>query len=248
MSTQKQKGYAVFYGREPGVYSQWHGPLGVEAQTKRVCGALHQGYASLSKAHAVFVYAQQRGWTGVCHSQLPSPSDPPPSAIPALPQPVGSAIITQNPLHGNSASAPHWHIVYARITPGIYVSYVHSTGGTHFNALPPFFDSNRPSLFVKRCHCFPGPTEESGVHRGFFGPVTCGDSGHGEDCQQRRLGITRSRTKTGVEKIGDEVLPREEEAEARPSQRDDESKAGSGPIPGSPGQGRVRGRVNRSQG
>ncbi|KAJ6527663.1 hypothetical protein B0H19DRAFT_1083758 [Mycena capillaripes] len=49
-------------------------------------------------------------------------------------------------------------------------------------------------------------------------------------CQQQCL---------GVEKIGDKVLAREEEAEARPSQRDDESKAGSGPIPGSPGQNSV---------
>ncbi|KAJ7602611.1 hypothetical protein DFH06DRAFT_1347780 [Mycena polygramma] len=120
----RRKSHAVFYGRLPGVYKEWEGEHGAEIQVTRVRGALHQGYESPEEAEAAFHYAQQHSWTGERDSRSPSPSSSARLSIPALPLPLTSEDDNHapNPLQGTKA--PHWHIVYAGITPGVYASFL----------------------------------------------------------------------------------------------------------------------------
>ncbi|KAJ7169409.1 hypothetical protein C8R46DRAFT_1217110 [Mycena filopes] len=96
------------------------GPGGAEVQVKQVHGAIHQGYASRAEADAAFVYAVERDWVMV------RPRTTHTAVTPAvtLPTPTPSDDPQPNPLHGATASAPHWHVVYAGIAPGIYASYL----------------------------------------------------------------------------------------------------------------------------
>ncbi|KAJ7654566.1 hypothetical protein DFH06DRAFT_1329830 [Mycena polygramma] len=124
----KNNAYVVFYGIIPGVYDEWYGPEGAEVQVTGVPGSLYQGYPSTPDAGAAFDYARERNWTGVRtrHPHLfRGISAPPPSssAIGALPVPTPLLNLTHNPLHGPVTSDTRtWYIVYAGITPGIYLS------------------------------------------------------------------------------------------------------------------------------
>ncbi|KAJ7496071.1 hypothetical protein B0H11DRAFT_2227076 [Mycena galericulata] len=122
-SRPKSGGYAVFYGRQPGTYSQWSGPDGAGVQVMGVSGNLHQGYPTAQEAHAAFEYARTRGWTG----RRPSPNGLVTIPISSLPVPVSPSppVSSHNPLHGEAGCTDHqWYIVYAGITPGIYRSYL----------------------------------------------------------------------------------------------------------------------------
>jgi len=48
----KNKSYAVRKGRRPGIYDEWFGPLGAEAQIKGFPGAEYKGFASRGEAGA----------------------------------------------------------------------------------------------------------------------------------------------------------------------------------------------------
>ncbi|KAJ7433175.1 hypothetical protein B0H11DRAFT_2259699 [Mycena galericulata] len=113
---KKLAAYAVFYGRRAGVYTEWFGPAGAEAQVRGVPYSLYQGYATASQAQAAFEYAHQRSWVS-------SPSNASSPSIPTLPIPQAPRSLMSNPLHGGIL-VPKWHIVYAGINPGIYPSYL----------------------------------------------------------------------------------------------------------------------------
>ncbi|KAJ7615093.1 hypothetical protein DFH06DRAFT_1343947 [Mycena polygramma] len=122
----KNQAYVVFYGLIPGVYKKWYGPEGAEIQISGVPGSLYRGYPSTPDAEAAYNYARERNWTGVRTRQqrflgAVSPS----SAIAALPVPTPLLDFSHNPLHGPADSADRkWYIVYAGITPGIYLSHL----------------------------------------------------------------------------------------------------------------------------
>ncbi|KAJ7229600.1 hypothetical protein C8J57DRAFT_1251787 [Mycena rebaudengoi] len=116
---KKNEAYAVFHGRIPGVYIEWFGSRGAEAQVKHTHGALFQGYHSLVAAQEAFEYANDRNWTGTRTSRPPSPTDERPVPA-AMPTPTSQTAV-HNPLQGKSNSNA-WFIVYAGITPGIYES------------------------------------------------------------------------------------------------------------------------------
>ncbi|KAJ7618264.1 hypothetical protein DFH06DRAFT_1342537 [Mycena polygramma] len=124
----KKKAYVVFYGIIPGVYPEWYGPEGAEVQVSGVPGSLYQGYSSPVDADGAYNYARGRNWTGVRtrHSRLRSDRAPPSSsAIEALPVPTPLFDFSHNPLHGPVNSGDRtWYIVYAGITPGIYLSHL----------------------------------------------------------------------------------------------------------------------------
>ena len=48
----KNKSYAVRKGRRPGIYDEWFGALGAEAQIKGFPGAVYKGFASRAEAEA----------------------------------------------------------------------------------------------------------------------------------------------------------------------------------------------------
>ncbi|KAJ7038541.1 hypothetical protein C8F04DRAFT_1255819 [Mycena alexandri] len=122
----KRRAYTVFYGHRPGVFEHWevhfyYKPAGAEAQVKGVKGDIYQGYSSRREAEAAYRYAWERGWTMVRPSSSSNPQPP----IPALPESSQSPVDgIPNPLHGSAASNPRWHVVYAGINPGVYVSYL----------------------------------------------------------------------------------------------------------------------------
>ncbi|KAJ7164590.1 hypothetical protein C8R43DRAFT_1122467 [Mycena crocata] len=121
----KKGGIAVFFGVSPGPYASWFGPNGAEVQVRRIPGAVYQGYKTLAEASAAFSYAEAKGWTGVRTSRLATaPSSTPLTVIPTLPAPVDLlARPCRNPLHGaRSSPVQTWYVVYAGITPSIYMS------------------------------------------------------------------------------------------------------------------------------
>ncbi|KAJ7838434.1 hypothetical protein B0H13DRAFT_2367459 [Mycena leptocephala] len=104
-----------------------HGPQGAHIQVTRVSGAVSQGYQSMAEARAAYDYAYIRNWTGV--RGLPAPRQV--RAIEALPLPILPDDPTPNPLHGAAGAGAHrWHIVYAGITPGIYLSFLEAALNT----------------------------------------------------------------------------------------------------------------------
>ncbi|KAJ6523683.1 hypothetical protein DFH09DRAFT_1329921 [Mycena vulgaris] len=120
---RKNRAYAVFYGRVPGVYSDWSI---VEPLVRGVSCALYQGYQSVPAAQAAFDYAHARLWTRVCNSRPGSPAAmSQPTAIPQLPNPTGYTE-ARNPLHGHDNAGASldtkWYVVYAGISPGVYQS------------------------------------------------------------------------------------------------------------------------------
>ncbi|KAJ7836518.1 hypothetical protein B0H13DRAFT_2368688 [Mycena leptocephala] len=120
------RGFAVFYGRIPGYYQQWHGPQGAHAQVTCVSGALCQGYETLAEARATYNYGCSRNWTGV--RGVPAGEVRP---IESLPVPIVPDDPTPNPLHGAVGARTHrWHIMYAGITPGIYLSFLEAALNT----------------------------------------------------------------------------------------------------------------------
>ncbi|KAJ7100989.1 hypothetical protein C8R43DRAFT_1141251 [Mycena crocata] len=123
---RKKAAHVVFYGRCPGTYTSWYGPDGAEAQVKHVSAAVHQGYESIPDAERAFEYASSMHWTGVRGSASPSQSVAPTQAIPVLPLPLHSLNNPGfNPLHGSTRGPVQtWYIVYAGITPGIYLSFL----------------------------------------------------------------------------------------------------------------------------
>ncbi len=50
----KKKSYAIYKGRKPGIYEEWSGALGGEAQIKGFPGAVYKGFASRGEAKAWF--------------------------------------------------------------------------------------------------------------------------------------------------------------------------------------------------
>lgn len=50
----KRKFYAVVEGRRPGIYDEWFGPDGAEAQIKGYANAVYKGFASLADAETWF--------------------------------------------------------------------------------------------------------------------------------------------------------------------------------------------------
>ncbi|KAJ7701273.1 hypothetical protein B0H14DRAFT_3527735 [Mycena olivaceomarginata] len=83
----------------------------------RVPNSIFRGYSTVWEAEAAFAYAQMRQWTRVSYAPLAS--------IPALPQPIGSALADEeNPLHGTEALDNRWFIVYRGIMPGVYCSHL----------------------------------------------------------------------------------------------------------------------------
>jgi ribonuclease HI len=50
----KNKSYAICKGRRPGIYDEWFGALGAEAQIKGFPGAVYKGFASRGEAEAWF--------------------------------------------------------------------------------------------------------------------------------------------------------------------------------------------------
>lgn len=48
----KKQFYAVRTGRKPGIYTEWAGPAGAEAQVKGVVGAAYRGFVTLEEARA----------------------------------------------------------------------------------------------------------------------------------------------------------------------------------------------------
>ncbi|KAJ7290797.1 hypothetical protein C8J57DRAFT_1493511 [Mycena rebaudengoi] len=59
-SRRRPGAYAVFFGRQPGVYDNWESArLSVDG----VSGAIFQGYATLDLACKAFAYADARTWT-----------------------------------------------------------------------------------------------------------------------------------------------------------------------------------------
>ncbi|KAJ7603461.1 hypothetical protein DFH06DRAFT_1350221 [Mycena polygramma] len=124
----KNRAYAVFYGIIPGVYLEWYGPEGAEVQVSGVPGSLYRGYPFPDDAEAAYEYARDRNWTGV-RTRRPRSYRAPPSlsssAIEALPVPTPLFESTHNPLHGPVDSDNRtWYIVYAGITPGVYLSHL----------------------------------------------------------------------------------------------------------------------------
>ncbi|KAJ7079327.1 hypothetical protein C8R43DRAFT_951859 [Mycena crocata] len=120
---RKKGAIVVFYGRRPGTYATWNGPAGAEMQVRQVSGALFQGYETAAEAEAAYQYAEAHRWTGVRGSGALPPPNSLASAIPALPLPLDPTAPIHNPLHGAVGAPIHtWYIVYAGITPGIYLS------------------------------------------------------------------------------------------------------------------------------
>ncbi|KAJ7817583.1 hypothetical protein B0H13DRAFT_2379567 [Mycena leptocephala] len=93
--------------------------------------SIHNGRAPLSGTQAAYEYAQAHHWTGVRGLSPPSARSQP-SGISALPIPVDPLAPTTNPLHGNTDhfAQNRWYIVYAGITPGIYLSFLESSLNT----------------------------------------------------------------------------------------------------------------------
>ncbi|HDQ44415.1 MAG TPA: ribonuclease HI [bacterium] len=50
MTAQKQKFYAVVKGKRPGLYTEWFGPEGAEAQIRGVAGARYKGFGTREEA------------------------------------------------------------------------------------------------------------------------------------------------------------------------------------------------------
>ncbi|KAJ6455629.1 hypothetical protein C8R47DRAFT_1228124 [Mycena vitilis] len=124
----KNRAYTVFYGIIPGVYLEWYGPEGAEVQVSGVPGSLYRGYPFPDDAEAAYEYARDRNWTGA-RTRRPRSYRAPPSlsssAIEALPVPTPLFESTHNPLHGPVDSDNRtWYIVYAGITPGVYLSHL----------------------------------------------------------------------------------------------------------------------------
>ncbi|KAJ7673339.1 hypothetical protein DFH06DRAFT_1124059 [Mycena polygramma] len=108
--------YAVFFGRNPGVYYEW-----AEAHqcNNGALGAIYKGYGTDEGAEGAYEYARARGWTRVCTSRPASPTQP---AIAALPLPSIDEAERPNPLHGNDTLDQTWYVVYRGVTPGVYHS------------------------------------------------------------------------------------------------------------------------------
>ncbi|KAJ7130579.1 hypothetical protein C8R44DRAFT_872367 [Mycena epipterygia] len=118
----KKTAYAVFFGRAPGVYSDWSQ---AKLQVDGAHGSIFQGYPSKEATAAAFEYAQRRSWTRVCNSRAPSPTGqflvrP----IAALPTPM-ELLDTPNPLHCDPRGTnSRWYVVYCGVTPGVYQSFL----------------------------------------------------------------------------------------------------------------------------
>lgn len=50
MGENRKRFYAVASGRRPGIYTQWFGPAGAEAQVRGFAGARYKGFATLDEA------------------------------------------------------------------------------------------------------------------------------------------------------------------------------------------------------
>ncbi len=77
----KRKFYAVVSGRRPGIYTDWFGEQGAEAQVKGLTSAIFKGFATLEDAEAWY---RERANTAPVRrfsaEQMPPP--PPPLAVP----------------------------------------------------------------------------------------------------------------------------------------------------------------------
>ncbi|KAJ7801668.1 hypothetical protein B0H14DRAFT_3489325 [Mycena olivaceomarginata] len=110
----KKHAYVVFVGLQCGVFHTWER---TKPLVNRVPNSIFRGYSTVCEAEAAFAYAQMRQWTCVSYAPL--------AGIPALPQPVGSALADEeNPLHGTEALDNRWFIVYRGIMPGVYCSHL----------------------------------------------------------------------------------------------------------------------------
>ncbi|KAJ7343880.1 hypothetical protein DFH08DRAFT_871385 [Mycena albidolilacea] len=110
----KKHAYVVFAGLQCGVFHTWER---TKPLVDRVPNSIFRGYSTVWEAEAAFAYAQMRQWTRVSYAPLAS--------IPALPQPIGSALADEeNPLHGTEALDNRWFIVYRGIMPGVYRSHL----------------------------------------------------------------------------------------------------------------------------
>ncbi|KAJ6459357.1 hypothetical protein C8R47DRAFT_1226632 [Mycena vitilis] len=111
----KSAAYAVFCGRNPGVFPSW--PLAAKS-TQGASGSIYRGYPTVPEADAAFEYAKARSWTRVCSSRPSSPSHAP---IASVPLPCEESA-RPNPLHGSETIDQTWYVVYHGISPGVYHS------------------------------------------------------------------------------------------------------------------------------
>ncbi|KAJ7735169.1 hypothetical protein B0H16DRAFT_1731433 [Mycena metata] len=112
-SRTKKAVYAVFVGRNTGVFLTWHE---AEQLVKGVSGCIFRGYTTRHEAEAAYTYAVERSWVHNCYATVVA-------AIPTLPQPVQVADGV-NPLNGTEEFDGKWYVVYCGITPGVYRSHL----------------------------------------------------------------------------------------------------------------------------
>ncbi|KAJ7512305.1 hypothetical protein B0H11DRAFT_2214109 [Mycena galericulata] len=101
--------YAVFHGREPGVYETWSS---VKPLVIGVPGSIFQGYSNKAAAQAAFEYARSRSWTRRYTSRPSSPVLLGPLSAPSVrpaTQPLSPQLpelppyaAASNPLHGDA--------------------------------------------------------------------------------------------------------------------------------------------------
>jgi ribonuclease HI len=76
----KRKFYAVVRGREPGIYDEWFGQGGAEAQIKGIQGAVYKGFATQAEAEAW--YTERAGHAPALRLTAGQPAAPPPRLSP----------------------------------------------------------------------------------------------------------------------------------------------------------------------
>ncbi|KAJ6487670.1 hypothetical protein C8R45DRAFT_1097566 [Mycena sanguinolenta] len=103
------RAYAVFYGKEVGVFEDWNNAA--KSTTGHL--AIHAGFPSLSSATAALEYAREKGWTG---------DSAPPANCPQTPLPIPSSY-EDNPLNSRSTTNG-WYVVCRGIAPGVYRSWL----------------------------------------------------------------------------------------------------------------------------
>lgn len=112
-----QQAYAIFRGRNTGVYVSW---AEAELQVNGFPGAVYQGYQTHARAIAAYQYAQQRGWTSSVND--PAPAFPNTHVnLRILPSLIQPTLPVPTPVTPDDTPRS-FYCVYRGVNPGIYLS------------------------------------------------------------------------------------------------------------------------------